>query len=222
MIIPAHVLFPSGHILPLRWLRLPLLISTFALSCVCIAVGAQALVRSSQLEIALNSEAQSTGAMIIFDMNDIKNTTIVLTIVASSLALTSLIFSLSLSYDWIRHLLRSKPTRSQEKMDPSRQSGTTQHVPFSTNTLGLQASLLSFLSVWMFAVLIPSTILSRTGSAHLKVTGFNGPNLSLDIVTRYWDYGFLRCLAAAPWFSLIFSLCQHRDMGRMEIWCTEP
>ena len=42
-IIPSHILFPSGHLLPLRWLRLPLIIATLGLSCVCIAVGAQAL-----------------------------------------------------------------------------------------------------------------------------------------------------------------------------------
>ena len=88
-LIPAHILFPSGHLLPLRWLRLPLLIATLGLSCVCIAVGAQALDmydddlsitqitksnaeslhRSSKLEMALNTEARRTRTMITFDMN---------------------------------------------------------------------------------------------------------------------------------------------------------
>ncbi|KAF8800400.1 hypothetical protein BYT27DRAFT_6836507 [Phlegmacium glaucopus] len=204
---PAHVLFPSGPLLPLRWLRLPLLLATLGLSCVCIAVGAQALDRSSKLEMALNAEAQRTRTMIIFDMNDIKNTTIVLTTVASLLALTSLVFSFSLSYDWIRHLLRPKSTRSQEKMDsfdqlPIRRS------PFSTRTLGFQALILSFLSVWIFAVLIPSTLFARTRSAHLTIQRLDhhARHLSFNIDTMYWDYGFLRCLAAAPWFSLVFSL----------------
>ena len=85
--IPAHILFPSTNLLPLRWLRLPLLILTSGLSCVCIAVGAQALDkydlsipklhksnaeslhRSSKLEMALNNEAHRTGTMIMFDMN---------------------------------------------------------------------------------------------------------------------------------------------------------
>lgn len=141
-------------------------------------------------------------------------------------------FSLTLSYDWIRHLLRPKPTRSQEKMDSSDRlpATTARYGPLSTRTLGFQALLLSFLSVWIFAVLIPSTLFSRTRSAHLTVTGFDVvPEVSLDIVTKYWDYGFcectsfnpkqkpintnrsvytikVRCLAAAPWFSLIFSL----------------
>ena len=39
-IIPTHILFSSGHLLPPRWLRLPLLTATFGLSCVCKAVGA--------------------------------------------------------------------------------------------------------------------------------------------------------------------------------------
>jgi len=205
MIIPDHMLFPSGHLLPLRWLRLPLLILTLGLSCVCIAVGGQALDMSSKLEMILNTEASRVGSTIMFDMNDIKGTTIVLTMVASLLALFSLIFSISLSYDWIRHLLRRNSTRSQEKMDSSEQLDI-QHVPFSTRTLGLQALVLSFLSVWIFAVLIPSTLFSRTRSAHLTVTGLLASQLTLEITTLYWDYGFLRCLASAPWFSLIFSL----------------
>jgi len=218
-IILAHILLPSGHVLPLRWLRLPLLMATLGLSCVCIAVGAQALDLGSKLEMALNSEALRTGTTIVFDMNDIKGTSIVLTIVASLLALSSLFFSFSLSYDWICHLLRPKSsstsTRSQleEKIGHSSESDqldtTIQNAPFSTRTLGLQTLVLSFLSVWIFAVLIPSTLFSRTRSAHLTITGpvaSVASQLSLGIDTMYWDYGFLRCLAAAPWFSLIFSL----------------
>ena len=119
-------------------------------------------------------------------------------------------------------------------MDYSSDQLTNQYTPFSTRTLGLQTLVLSFLSVWIFAVLVPSTLFSRTRSAHLTITsglGFDASQLSLEIDTEYWDYGFcellthnlnrdfkltdiiiilfqkkVRCLAAAPWFSLIFSL----------------
>ena len=37
-IIPAFIFFPSGRLLPLRWLGFPLLIAIFGRSCVCIAV----------------------------------------------------------------------------------------------------------------------------------------------------------------------------------------
>jgi hypothetical protein len=173
----------------------------------------QALIKSSQLEKTLNSTAHRTGATIVFDMNDIKDVSIVMTIVAFLLAITSLVFSLSLSYDWIRHLMRPKSTRTrsqvEEKINSSNEqlaTTTTQYAPFSTRTLRMQTLMLSFLSVWLFAVLIPTTLFSRTRSAHLTVTGSDSLSLSAGIVTSYWDYGFLRCLTAAPWFSLIFSL----------------
>jgi len=38
-----HEYYTAGQMLPLRWLRLPLLLATFGLSIVTIAVGAQAL-----------------------------------------------------------------------------------------------------------------------------------------------------------------------------------
>jgi len=120
---------------------------------------------------------------------DIRNTTIVLTVVASLLALTSLVFSFSLSYDWICHLSRPKSTRSQEKMGSSDQLAI-RCSPFSTRTLGLQALVLSFLSVWIFTVLIPSTLFSRTRSAHLTIQGLDAPNLSPTFGSMYWDYGF--------------------------------
>lgn len=107
---------------------------------------------------------------------------------------------------------------------------TVQRAPFSTRTLGFQTLVLSFLSVWIFAVLIPSTLFSRTRSAHLtiKELGFAASQISSSRIIvydpKYWDYGFcecisklsdnqnikirskVRCLASAPWFSLIFSL----------------
>ena len=75
----------------------------------------------------------------------------------------------------------------------SDQLDTIQYAPFSTRTLGLQTLVLSFLSVWIFAVLVPSTLFSRTRSAHLTITGFDASQLSLEIDTVYWDYGFCEC-----------------------------
>jgi hypothetical protein len=172
--------------------------------------NAESFHRSNKLEMILNSEALRTGTMIMFDMNgwfslinvilhflnllpaDIKSTTIVLTIVASLLALSSLIFSISLSYDWICHLLRPESTMSQEKMDSFGDKLTIQYPPFSTRTLGLQTIVFSFLSVWIFAVLIPSTLFSRTRSAHITITRLEF-DAFIEISTKYWDYGFCEC-----------------------------
>ncbi|KAF8578537.1 hypothetical protein K439DRAFT_1621259 [Ramaria rubella] len=88
------------------------------MSCVCIAVGAQALDRSSKLENTLNAEAQAIGAKIVFDMNDIKATTGVLTAVASLLTLTTFVSSLSLIFDWISQIFNPKSMPSAKEYSP--------------------------------------------------------------------------------------------------------
>jgi len=193
-----HVLQPP----PLRWLRLPLLAATLGLSCVCIAVGAQGLDRSSKLEKSILAEAQSTQSNIVFDMNDIKATMVVLTTTASLLALISLVFSVTLAFDWIRHAFR--PQVKPGVNEWSGEETCAAMLPLSTRTLGFQTIALTFLTLWLFAILIPSTFIVRTHSAHLTVQKDVSMTLT-PINVRYWDYGFLRCLAAAPWFSLVFS-----------------
>ncbi|KAF8509754.1 hypothetical protein BU17DRAFT_70313 [Hysterangium stoloniferum] len=211
----TNAFFETSHLLPLRWLRLPLLIATIGLSSVCIAVGAQALDKSTMLEKNFMALAQKTGTYVVFDMNatiikfpDIKATSIVLTLIASLIALTSIFFSITLGFDWIVHLLRPTPmayTTGKECSSSPDETAPIQppiRLPFSTRTLGFQTLILSFLSISALAVLIPSTIFARTGSGHLTIQG-ESTDFSHD--ARYWDYGFLRCLAAAPWFTLVFS-----------------
>jgi len=196
----VHVLPPP----PLRWLRLPLLGATLGLSCVCVAVGAQALDKSSKLEKSLTAQAQTTGSIIMFDLNDVKATSAVLTTVASLLALSSLLSSVALMIDWITHLFRPQP-KNNVKECSEEALPSAMRLPLSTRTLGFQTVALSFLTLWLVVVLIPSTIFVRTRSAHLTIQ--NNTLITLPFVdTRYWDYGFLRCLGVAPWFSCIFSL----------------
>ncbi|KIM74900.1 hypothetical protein PILCRDRAFT_827823 [Piloderma croceum F 1598] len=199
-ISPAYVQPPP----PLRWLRLPLLVATLGLSCVCVAVGGQALDRSSRLEKSLMAQAQSLGSVIIFDMNDIKATTAVLTTAASLLALSSLVFSVALIIDWIRYLYSPRPKLSAKEGGDEEASASPGRFPFSTHTLCFQTITLSFLTVWLLAILIPSTVFVRTRSAHVTIQTTMPMSLP-SVDTKYWDYGFLRCLGAAPWFSLIFS-----------------
>src|SRR5271155_1816960 len=154
-------------------------------------------------------EVQDTGTTVQFDMNgwalsyyiiyvafsdlslaDIKDTMIVLMTVASLLALTSLTFSISLLYDWIRHLLHQKSTSIQEKLNYLEQLDI-QCAAFLTRTLSLQALVLSFLNVTIFAVFVPSTLFSLTHSANLTIQGFIGlPDVELITSIRYWDYPF--------------------------------
>lgn len=99
---------------------------------------------------------------------------------------------------------KSTITRGEEKkMDYDDDSSseqltsTIQRPPFSTRTLGFQTLVLSFLSVWIFAVLVPSTLFSRTRSAHVTVEelGFAASQMSPIVVidTQYWGFGFCEC-----------------------------
>jgi len=196
----THEYYTAGQMLPWRWLRLPALAGTFGMSIVTIAVGAQAVDKSNKLEMQIKQTANKLNLSIDFDMTNIKATCIVFTIVASLLVFISGVFFVALAYDWVRYLIRPEVrrglTEKQHPDDPPRR-------PFSTRTLNWQTILLFILTVWLMGVLIPATILSHTGNAMLTVSGGNLPaNVFID--TRYWDYGFLRCIAAAPWVDFIF------------------
>ncbi|KAF9054897.1 hypothetical protein BJ165DRAFT_743042 [Panaeolus papilionaceus] len=151
------------------------------------------------------------NAVISFDMNDIRATSVVLTVFASLLTLASAAFTLILIFDIFHLLLRStSPKTSPNEKQFAESEAPTSPVtplPLSTRTLYAQTLLLGILSVAMISVLIPSTIFSRTGSGHLVVqqeTVTIPVSFAIDVV--YWDYGFFRCLAAAPWFSMAVSL----------------
>jgi hypothetical protein len=147
-----------------------------------------------------------------------------LTTAACLLALISLAASVALIFDWFAHLSRSRHERSAKAHGGEGLLTGAERRPFSTRTLGFQAVTLSFLTVWLLATLIPTTIFVRTRSARVTVNENTTMMLALSVDARYWDYGFCkdtvrlrlshyklmvlhegRCLAAAPWFSFIFS-----------------
>ncbi|KIJ53405.1 hypothetical protein M422DRAFT_64800 [Sphaerobolus stellatus SS14] len=197
-----HEYFRAGQQLPLRWLRLPLLLLTIALSATTVAVGAQALDKGARLEKQIKQFGESAGGVTItFDMSNIKAICIVLTLFASLLTLISIVFTITLASDWIRHLVSPK----HQKGLGEKELDETPRLPFSTRTLKWQTISLSFMSLCMLSILIPSTIVSRTGSGRIMVNGSSNVPGVFSFDTRYWDYGFLRCVTSAPWFSLIFS-----------------
>lgn len=131
---------------------------------------------------------------------DIKATTTVLTVVGFLLAIVSSAFSISLAYDFITYSRSHHDNMSakgygdvdyaekaQIRVVPSERQA------FSTRTLRLQAISLSFLSVWLLAVLIPSTLFSRMGSAHLTIQGGSENSMPVLVDPVYWDYGFCEC-----------------------------
>jgi len=187
----------SAHNLPLRWLRVPLLLATLGLSAVCIAVGAQAIRGTMRLESNIKSHASQDGVELDFDMQDVRSVTIVLTTVAVLLATASLACITLLVSDWTIALFRYSPN------DPKTRTGSHQDQPISTSSLRIQSAVLSFLTVWLFATLIPTTRFVRTRSAMITSNAPIPSSLATFADPLYWNYGFLRCLAAAPWFSFM-------------------
>lgn len=176
------------------------------------------------MEKSIREMAQSTGTTIMFDMNgtiplkpvqicmrrglhalsDIKSSSIVLTLVAFLMVITSSVFSVSLTSDFVSHLRRPQDhnnTKVRSLDGDDEKTQVTRRLPFSTRTLPYQTICLSFLSVWLLGVLIPSTLFSRTGSAHLTIMG-SSLNSSVSVDPVYWDYGFCTCLRCPVSFSL--------------------
>lgn len=118
----------------------------------------------------------------------------VLTLVGFLLAIVSSVFSISLACDFIAHS-RARPdiTAKERDVDGDEEKvHIVQRLAFSTRTLRFQTITLSFLSVWLLTVLIPSTLFSRTGSAHLTIQN-NSPASMVFVDPVYWDYGFCEC-----------------------------
>lgn len=127
-------------------------------------------------------------------LSDIKATSAVLTVIAFLLAISSLVFSVSLISDFIAYLRKPQldgitVAKERSLEEDNEKTHHVQRPPFSTRTLGVQTLVLSFLSVWLLSVLIPSTLFSRTRSAHLMIQT-TSPEASVSVDPVYWDYGF--------------------------------
>jgi len=96
---------------------------------------------------------------------------------------------MTLCFDWITALFTTPGSRSRTYL--------------STKTLFSQGLVLSFLCLWLFTVLIPTTVFVRTRHAKVSDSTNMLPENLATVDTVYWNIGFLRCLAAAPWFSFI-------------------
>jgi len=122
---------------------------------------------------------------------DIRAATDVLLAVVLLVAIVSGLSLVTLLWDWASLLF-----------SPTSTSPITPRT--SSKTLKLQSILFSILAVALVSVLIPTTIFVRV--RHAKVFDGNGVMVlpeNLEVDTTYWAYGFIRCLAAAPWFTFI-------------------
>lgn len=139
-----------------------------------------------------------SSELLISTPSDIKAIMAVLTTTASLLAFTSLVFSITLAFDWILHVFRPQVKPGAITKEWSSEESCAAMLPLSTRTLGLQTITLSFLTLCLFAILIPSTFIVRTHSAHLTTQN----NMPTSIDVRYWDYGFRKHAAGSHLYLL--------------------
>ncbi len=128
---------------PLRLARLASLSMLFAFGIIGMGVGINALVKFNDQKREIK-RLVSGGATVNIDTNDVLSSGIVLTVVCGLLAASSLLFLVPLFVA----------------------------TAFGARTLGVQTGILGFLSVWLFATLVPFTDFFANHQA--KVTAFFG------------------------------------------------
>ncbi|TDL17703.1 hypothetical protein BD410DRAFT_901247 [Rickenella mellea] len=189
-----------AHGIPLRWIRLPLLLATQGLAAVCIAVCAQAIRGIDQLESFLKSQSVQQDIDIMFDVQDIRAVNDVLLTVAILVSALSIFCISILSRDWVSALVKTRHSNS-----------INGQLPLSTRALKYQAMALSFTTLWLFTVLIPTTVFVRQRSAKVTIRQLDATAdgtvaaVVVGVPLSFWDSkGYtVRCLAAAPWFTFI-------------------
>jgi len=175
-------------LIPMRSAVLGALGMAFAWGVIAGSVGLNALIKANQEKSRLKKLIPSPTVVTI-DTNDVYRSGVVLTTVAALIALISFLS--------IVHLF----------LVPS-----VDRVP---QIFRIQAIVLAFCAVWLFATLIPFTVYFATRSA--KVTAsLNGIQLPASLVNRveqslgstsvYHKIGYLRLVAVLPWITTLFTV----------------
>lgn len=196
-------------------LKFPRLVSLFFLACfgvVGMCVGINALAKSNQQKDFLRKNAPS-GATVNIDTSDVVASGTVITVACGLLALTSFLIFVPLLL-----LPKGASTRA-----------------LSTRTLPIQTSILGFLTIWLFATLIPFTDFVATRQA--KVTAFLGSvqlpqsiiqaaQKQLGVTGVYKDIGyresFSTSIASIPTHGIpSSSQCDYNPMDRLPLRCLD-
>ncbi|KAJ3487359.1 hypothetical protein NLI96_g3597 [Meripilus lineatus] len=176
-------------------LKFPRLISLFLLisfGIVGMSLGINALAKSNDQKDFLKTHAPQ-GATVNIDTSDVMSVGTIVTVVCGLLALVSVIIFVPLLL-----LPQGASTRA-----------------LSTRTLPLQTAVLAFLTVFLFAALVPFTDFVATREA--EVTAFLGTvqlpqsiiqaaQRQLGVTGVYKDIDYLRNATILPWVTLLFGI----------------
>ncbi|KIP09364.1 hypothetical protein PHLGIDRAFT_18654 [Phlebiopsis gigantea 11061_1 CR5-6] len=177
----------------LRTARLVSLFLSFAFGVVGMAVGINGLVKFKQEKKTLLG-AVPPGATVDLNTHDVLNSGYVLTVVSGLIALASNLFLLPIIIPVFGLPAFGLPA-------------------LVGRTLRLQGAILAFLSVWLFATLVPFTaffanrsakITASIGNVVLSPASVQAIVASLGATTEYKHVGYLRLSAVLPWFAFLF------------------
>ncbi|KAI9064745.1 hypothetical protein FKP32DRAFT_1602817 [Trametes sanguinea] len=168
---------------PFRLPRLAALSLAFVFGVVGFAMGINALVKSNDQKDTVRKAAAPLGATVNIDTNDVFDVGCVVTVVCGLVAVTSLASLVSLLF-----------TRSARAL----------------TFLGL---FLSFLTIWLFASLIPMT--DFVANRQAKVSAFIGDvplqdsliqavQQELGVTSVYHEIHYLRLAVILPWIAFLF------------------
>ncbi|EKM48786.1 uncharacterized protein PHACADRAFT_266141 [Phanerochaete carnosa HHB-10118-sp] len=170
----------------LQLTRIASLFLSFAFGVVGLGVGINALVKFLQEKRTL-SAAVPAGTVVHISTGDVLSTGYVVTVACGLIAVASLLFLLPIF------------------LAPA----------LAGRTLKIQGAILTFLSVWLFATLVPFTdffanksaqISASIGSVQIPQSTIQGIVASLGATTRYRDIEYLRLPAILMWFTLLFGV----------------
>ncbi|KAI0795002.1 hypothetical protein C8Q75DRAFT_730833 [Abortiporus biennis] len=174
-------------VIPLKPLRLASLFLTLAFGAIGTGVGINALVKSNNDKDLVRNNAPA-GATVTINTDDIFDSGAVMTVVCGLITLATLVF--------FPLVLISRSPK------------------LSNFTLPLQTGIYSFLSIWLFATLIPvtdffanrqATVTAFVGTIPLPASIVQAAEESLGVTPVYHKIDYLRLAAILPWFTLLFS-----------------
>ncbi|CAL1710976.1 unnamed protein product [Somion occarium] len=176
----------SAVAVPLKFARLASLFLTFSFGIVGLALGINALVKSNDLKDFVKQNAP-LGAQVDIDTSDVFSVGTVVVVVSGLLALTSIIFLPLLAIS----------------------------SPIATRSLPIQTSVFGFLTLWLFASLVPYTTFIANRSAKITATLGGVPipdsiiqstQQALGVSPVYKDASYLRTAVILAWIAFFFGI----------------
>ncbi|KAI0315447.1 hypothetical protein OF83DRAFT_1062076 [Amylostereum chailletii] len=179
--------------------RLGALFMSFAFAVIGGSVGLNALIDGNRSKSTLRRLLPNTVS-VNFNINapapatDVFKSGVVLTTVCALIALLTLLLLLATALS-------------------GRRAGSAR-TPLMTRTLPLQAGVLAFCAVWLFATVIPFTdffanrsvkVNASVGGVPLPQSAINSLTSQLGLSQRYKDFHYLRLVAILPWFTVLFT-----------------